>query len=223
MGELTLRSPDRAHPAKPWRRCTAKQGVPLIFKPTALLAAMLLATGAQAAQFDFSGDIANHNDVIQISFSLASDATNVKVWTDSYLNGVNFDPITAVWSQSGSNWNLVGQNDDNPYIVPGLTKFDSGLTFGSLAAGNYLFTIATYNNFASGTTLAQGFKFDNQTPIPLAVWDQPASHANMGTHYSVHLSGVDVAAPVPEPETYAMLLAGLGVLGWARRRQAKQA
>lgn len=184
---------------------------------------MLLATGAQAAQFDFSGNIANHNDVIQISFSLASDATNVKVWTDSYLNGVNFDPITAVWSQTTSGWSLVGQNDDNPNIVPGLTRYDSGLAFSSLAAGNYLFTIATFNNWAKGTTLAQGFTFDSQTPIPLAVWDQPASHTNMGTHYSVHLSGVDVAAPVPEPETYAMLLAGLGVLGWARRRQTKQA
>jgi len=31
-------------------------------------------------------------------------------------------------------------------------------------------------------------------------------------------------APVPEPETYAMMVAGLGVLGWmGRRRQAKKA
>lgn len=30
-------------------------------------------------------------------------------------------------------------------------------------------------------------------------------------------------AAVPEPETYAMLLAGLGLVGWARRRQAKSA
>jgi hypothetical protein len=29
----------------------------------------------------------------------------------------------------------------------------------------------------------------------------------------------DVAAPVPEPETYALMLAGLGVLGWASRRR----
>ena len=33
-----------------------------------------------------------------------------------------------------------------------------------------------------------------------------------------------VSTPVPEPETYAMLLAGLGLIGAvARRRQAKQA
>jgi hypothetical protein len=26
--------------------------------------------------------------------------------------------------------------------------------------------------------------------------------------------------PVPEPETYALLLAGLGVVGWMRRRKS---
>lgn len=30
---------------------------------------------------------------------------------------------------------------------------------------------------------------------------------------------IQLAAAVPEPETYAMLLAGLGVIGWARRRK----
>ena len=33
-------------------------------------------------------------------------------------------------------------------------------------------------------------------------------------------AGSLVAAPVPEPETYAMLLAGLGLLGFSRRRKA---
>jgi PEP-CTERM motif len=32
-----------------------------------------------------------------------------------------------------------------------------------------------------------------------------------------------ITAPVPEPETYAMLLAGLGVLGWVGRRKQRAA
>lgn len=182
---------------------------------------------AQAADFSFSGNIANHNDVIQIAFNLASNATNVSVWTDSFLSATNFDPITAVWSQSGSDWTRVGENDDNPGIAPGQTYFDSGLVFSSLNAGNYLFTIATYANFANGSLLSQGFAYDNQAPIPLSQWCQPASHCNMGTFYDVHLSGVDSAvnntgggtAPIPEPETYAMLMAGLGVLAAVARRR----
>lgn len=189
------------------------------------VSALFAAGNVNAAVFDFSGNIANHNDVVQISFSLASTATGVNVWTDSFMNATNFDPITAVWVQSGSNYNLVGQNDDNSSIAPGQTYYDSGLTFASLAAGNYLFTIATFNNFANGSTLAQGFQFDNQAPVALSSWCQPASHCGMGTYYAVHLSGVDSAvnitpnSPVPEPETYAMLLAGLGLLGFTARRR----
>lgn len=191
-------------------------------KPIALALALTAAVSAHAAQFDFSGNIATHKDIVQIGFSLTSNASNVKVWTDSYLNGVNFDPITAVWSQNGSDWLRIGQNDDNAGIASGQTRYDSGLTFASLTAGNYLFTIATYNNFANGMNLSQGFNFDSQTAIPLSQWTQPASHANMGTTYSVHLSGVDVAAPVPEPETFAMLMAGLGVLGAVARRKNRK-
>ena len=192
-------------------------------KPLALILAMTAAVGAQAATFNFNGDIATHKDVVTINFSLLSAATNVKVWTDSFLSGVNFDPITAVWSQTNTGWSLIGQNDDNPNIAPGQTYYDSGLVFGNLSAGNYLFTIATYNNFANGTTLAQGFRFDNQAAIPLAQWNQPASHLNMGPHYSVHLSGVDSAvSAVPEPETYARLLAGLGILGAVTRRKNRK-
>jgi hypothetical protein len=38
------------------------------------------------------------------------------------------------------------------------------------------------------------------------------------------LDNVTISAAVPEPETYAMLLAGLGLLGFAaRRRKLKEA
>ena len=63
---------------------------------------------ANAAIYDFSGNLTSHNQVISIDFNLATDATNVRVWTDSFLNGLNFDPITAVWRQSGSDYVLVG-------------------------------------------------------------------------------------------------------------------
>ncbi len=98
------------------------------------------------------------------------------------------------------------------------------MTFASLAAGAYRFTIATYNNFANGTQLSQGSSFDNQTPIPVALWDQLANSNNLrGIFYSVHLDGVSSAvSAVSEPESYAMLLAGLGLMGVIARR-CKQA
>lgn len=180
----------------------------------------LAAAASNAATFSFAGDIATQKDVVIIPFSLNEDATNIKVWTDSYLGGVNFDPITAVWHADGT---LIDQNDDNPNIAAGQTVFDSGLTFATLAKGSYFFTIATYNNFAKGPNMSDGFKYDADPAVPLQTWCQPASHCGMGTHFSVHLDGVDAAsAPVPEPSTYAMLLAGLAIVPVVARRQRKQ-
>jgi len=170
---------------------------------------------AQAVDFSFSGNIVNHNDVAQIAFTLATDVTNVSVWTDSFQSGTNFDPITAVWREFGSDWALVGENDDYPFIASGQTFYDSGLQFSTLNAGNYMFTITKFSNFAAGTLLSQGFIFDSQAPIALSG----------GSYYSVHLSDsiIPPPPPIPEPETYAMLLAGLGLLGFMARRRKESA
>ena len=43
------------------------------------------------------------------------------------------------------------------------------------------------------------------------------------THTSESWHGFTVCAPIPEPETYAMLLAGLGLLGFVARRRKENA
>jgi hypothetical protein len=41
----------------------------------------------------------------------------------------------------------------------------------------------------------------------------------IGTQYALHLTGTVAAAPVPEASTYGMMLAGLGLVGFAVRRR----
>lgn len=53
---------------------------------------------------------------------------------------------------------------------------------------------------------------------PLTGWAQLEDTVTLNEEYRIRLSGVTVS-PVPEPETYAMLLAGLGLMGTMVRRR----
>lgn len=76
----------------------------------------------------------------------------------------------------------------------GLIGTNMTVTSGA-AAGNYAFILG-YNDSAGAATLGD--------------WDDFVVGVNF------------VAAPIPEPETYAMMLAGLGLLGIAARRRKQK-
>lgn len=177
---------------------------------------------AQAVTIQFDGDIEYHNDVVFVEFTLDSDSTGVSIWTDSYDDGLNFDPIVALWDSSGY---LIDQVDDDDSINANQTDYDSGISLTYLAAGTYTFTIATYDNWALGDMLSDGFTFDSQLAIALADWTQPANSADMGSYWSLWLDGVDFATvvgeeiTVSEPGVFALMLCGIA--GFAARTKRK--
>lgn len=189
--------------------------------PLFAAAMMALSAPGQAALFNFSGSIINHSDVVYVSFTLDNDTTGVRVWTDSYKNGLNFDPITMLW---GSNGVMIAGNQDNPRINPDTqTAYDSGFVR-DLAAGSYTVTLGAANNFeVSAGHLSEGFVYDSETPVPIFEWNQPWVGAGRLGGWSIWLDGVDSASgplnTVPEPSALALLAVGaLGGLAMRRRK-----
>jgi len=189
------------------------------------VAVLAFASQAHAALFNFTGNITYNTDVVQINFTLNQDTTNVRIWTDSFQSGLNFDPITALWSLPGGS--LIGQNDDNSSINPSTqTYYDSGIFLPFLSAGNYAFTIAAYANFA-GSNLSNPFNYANEPSVLIADWCQPASNNcqnQKGSFWSVWLDGVDNASnPNDVPEPGSLALAALGLIGIATLRRKQSA
>lgn len=170
------------------------------------------------ANFDFSGTLEYHTDVDYYNFTLNSPVNDVKIWTDSFNSGANIDPITALWNaDTGA---IITENDDDPSISPSTqTYYDSGIVISNLAAGNYTFTIAVFDNFRSGNYLADGFIYDGDIPIPTSGFTTSGENP----YYHLIFSGVDTvvnANAVPAPG--AVLLGGIGVslVGWLKRRRS---
>lgn len=122
------------------------------------------------------------------------------VFNDKYTFDFNFAPAF-----SGANLNI--QYDDllvGSHSIPDLAAslYDSGNNLlGNLTGGN------AFNNFV----LSNGSYYLQVagTPNPL-----DGNGATFGVHFEV--------TPVPEPETYALMLGGLALVGFsARRRKSK--
>lgn len=187
----------------------------------AVAGASLLATvPSHAASFSLSGQAAFHNDVVMINFSVNAPGA-VRLWTDSWMSGTNFDPYLSLFSASGA---LIGINDDAADdFGPGPGFFDAGLLLAA-QPGSYRLTLTAAPNAPTGPQLLNGFAFDAETPIAIGNWDQPGYDINAndqkGTFWQLQLQGVDLAAVVPEPTSLALMFSGLlALLHLARRNK----
>lgn len=183
---------------------------------------MLCAGGAQAVTLDF--DAANVTNQLAYSNLLGS-----------YL-GTSYTEDGFVFTSSGPGPDRLG--------APALTYNNGSYAFGQTPLGtttlstadSSLFSISSLNlarspwiwnttvtfigTKADSSTVSQNFTFTNNNWNTLTFGAGFTNLASLQwTQSSIYfVDNLNVAA-VPEPETYAMLLAGLGLVGWARRRR----
>ncbi|MFT5590771.1 MAG: hypothetical protein ACI9ZF_002965 [Bradyrhizobium sp.] len=118
-----------------------------------------------------------------------------------------------------------------PASVGGLTTallssfniFGNGVTFNSASLnGVSLIPAPTINPVPGVTVFGMALGAQPFTgPLQLLVNGNSMGTINSYTGSLYVTSGTPIPPPVPEPETYAMMLAGLGLLGFAAHRKAK--
>lgn len=178
------------------------QSKPSAFGPTPIELTLTLSTTKTQAGFVFGDPF---DKAITTSFS-----KNLGTNTQVVFSG------TAVLSSSGANVFDISIPFTKPYLydpskgnlLVGVSDINGSVPFIGFAAGGSILLSRYYNtildgepniDFDIGTGLATNFT-SVSTPCPLPLPQIPE-------------------LPVPEPETYGMLLAGLGLVGFVTRRR----
>lgn len=136
---------------------------------------------------------------------------------------VNGSPSEAAYltSQWGNTWTWQGKSDDagfGPFAADYDNQTLGTLTFDSAVKGLFVLAIKgapnySYYEFDGGVAGITSLQFDT-----LGI---TKGNGNPGPGLS-HFGLYTAMAPVPEPESYALMLAGLGVVGFMVRRRKQQ-
>lgn len=137
--------------------------------------------------------------------------------------------IDTVGNTLSLTWNKATEfmNSGSPAFI-GFKITDTGNQLADILGAsvtNTTYTPSTYGNLIEGFMPSQ-VTFDANTiyvNLNTAMW-HAAPMASMGDPLRDHIAlsvNFQAAPPIPEPETYAMLLAGLGLMGAVVRRRQR--
>jgi len=195
----------------------------------AAVAAIALAAPASAADFSFTGNLANDDQVLFFNFTVGVPSL-VTLRTYSYAGGTNaagqviarggFDPILSLYDGSGVR---VGQNDDggSPLVAIDAVSGRAWDTFftANLVAGSYTVAVSEFDNF--GPANLAGF-FPGSSSVGFADVSGVANNPRNG-HWAFDVLNVGAATQVggvvPEPATWGLMILGMGGIGAVIRRR----
>lgn len=184
---------------------------PRLVPLAAALVAVLAAPAAQALSLTLSPPVTNTDAGQSISVTLAYDFA-----ADPTLGGgVDLFYNDSALQYTGFTWDAGFADDPDvrrlPDVLPGELN---GLAFGE------------FTNGLSGPGVVGTFHFSvlqgGTSTLVLAGSDTPAGGFFSAVTFDAQTVSYGTASvmAVPEADTWAMLLAGLGLVGWAARRRA---
>lgn len=153
--------------------------------------------------------------------------------TPVFVDTISFDPD----SHTASFASAPGTGDFHEFWDLDVLPYALNLVSGSLGSAADLNMKISFSNGGSAPVYiddgSQHFDFV-QSSSDAQTYALSGVTLQAGMHYTLHIVGhsdsdslvysgeLSVAAPVPEPESYAMLFAGLGLIGFAARRRKVQ-
>ena len=190
---------------------------------------LLIASPLRADQLSFQNNFTSDDDVIILGFSLTAPGT-VTLRTFGYAGGINgagstvvaggFDPLLTLFDGAG---NFLVSNNDGACGVVGtdattLNCFDAYLSL-ILDAGDYNVALTENDNLPLGPTLADSFSRVGSGNFTCAEFmGSPggfcdASPSQRGSAWALDIVTPSTVpmAPVPEPDSGALVLSGLGL------------
>ena len=161
--------------------------------------------------------------------SVVADGTAGLIVTVFKNNSVNtFDPTYAGMTNLGSfSGGTFGSNGKMGAVYTDGTQNAFATIYVPLADPTAALTQAQTDKLAYGDCTTAGLMGMSGTPKCMAGWNAYDASGNLipgGTMKGTLPNIETITAAVPEPETYAMLLAGLGMMGTiaGRRRKTRQ-
>lgn len=154
--------------------------------------------------------------IVTLGFNAASVLTSMRVQVTfaDLVAGVTAAHIHCCTATPGTGTAGVAT------VTPTFTNFPSGVTFGSYDF-TYDMTLASSYNAAFIT--ANGNTVAGAASALVAGMNSGSTYLNIHTTAFPNGEIRGFLQPVPEPQTYALMLAGLGAVGWvARRRRPAQ-
>ena len=185
--------------------------------------------------FSANGSLSVGSDTVSVGYSatgshaFVTTGVGTNYWTGSaYTNGTvdNAPPASDIiaLSQGGTVTITFSQTVIDPYIAlaswnGNTVDFGVPIEIDSFGPGYWGNGTPTLN--PGGTGFFGSGEVHGVIRLPGSFDSISFTHTSESWHgFTVGVAGI---APVPEPETYAMLLVGLGLLGFAARRRQQAA